>query len=101
MVKSQFTTHYDVVGQELRRLKSTPTPLLPSLKVINIHLLEHWQPSRRFENVSEPNTDVGTQNETCVFCVSSLFAHTRTNGTSSPVGRGEPEGISRSGLQVL
>ncbi len=43
------------------------------------------------KNVSEPNTDTGTQNEMRVFCMGSSFAPTRTNGNSSPVDRREPD----------
>ncbi len=77
--------HYNVVGQELWWLKLTSTQLYPSLKTIDICPLEHWKASWTCENVSEPNTDTGTQNETCVFFVGSSFDHTRTNGMSSLV----------------
>ncbi len=41
MVKNKFTMHHEVVDQELQWLKSTPTPLLPSFKMIDICPLEH------------------------------------------------------------
>ncbi len=36
-----------------------------------------------------------------VFYVDFSFAHTKTNGTSSMIGQGEPEELSRFGSQVL
>ncbi len=65
----------------------------------NRHLSTRTLASREHvKNISEPNTDAGTQNETYVFCVDFSFAHTRTDGTLSWVGQGEHEGTSKSRL---
>ncbi len=81
-IKGQFTIHHNVVGQELWRLKSTPTLWLPSLKAIdNCPLRIMASLSNMLKMSSELNTDAGAQNETCIFCVGSSFAHMRTNWT--------------------
>ncbi len=94
--------HNNVVGQELWWLKSTPTPLLPLLKTMGICPLEHlrafWicqkcQWTKYWHRNSKWNV--------CAFHVISSLDHMRTNGASSPVGRGKTEETSRPRLQVL
>ncbi len=75
MVKSRVMMHHNVVGQELRWLKSTQYCCFHHLRRSTFVHKNFCEPLEHVENVSEPNTDTGTENEMCVPCGFLIYSY--------------------------